>query len=186
MQRIHISGGESQSFSAALARGERHAYNDLLASLPSHYYRPIGVPANDNGRRLVHVGADVMTQPDGSSANVEILPIAPAAGYSVAAAASQAFDLKPTRPFQPTALIIDDDIAKNLTMANLAIGGQPVFCGSGVAVGRGFSHASFINVLSSYWADNATPITFELTNIHASAAQVIRGHFVGNSVRKVQ
>lgn len=183
MSRVHISGGDSLSFTSALYRGDKSAIADLLASLPSHYYRPIGGHQPPVGK--VHVGADVMTQPDGSSANVEILPIAPAAGYSVAAAASQPFDLKPTRPFQPTALIIDDDIAKNLTMSNLAIGGQPVFCGSGVAVGRGFSHASFVNVLSSYWADNATPITFELTNIHASAAQVIRGHFVGNSVRKI-
>ena len=180
--RIHITGGDDLSLAGALYRGDKVALAALLASLGGvTHYRPIGhqPPSND-----VHVGADVMTQPDGSSANVEPLPIAPIAGTSIAAGVTTAFELKPTRPFQPTALVIDDDIAKNLVISNLTIGGNPVGCGSGGLIGRGFSNASFTNVFSSYWADNNAPIAFDVTNIHASAAQVVRGHFLGNSVRK--
>jgi hypothetical protein len=178
--RFHITGGEDLSHAAALYRGDKVAIAALLASLPGNYH-PIGSqPPKGN----VIVGADVLSQPDGTTANVELLPLSPLAGYSVAAGASQDFELKPTRRFQPTALIIDDDIAKNLVMSVLQIGGKPVFCGPGVVVGRGFSHASFTNMISSFIADNATPIAFTLHNIHASAAQVIRGHWVGNSAEK--
>ena len=63
-------------------------------------------------------------------------------------------------------------------MTSLLIGGKPVFAGSGAVPCRLFSHLSVHNALSSYVASNNAPITFTLTNVHASATQTIRGVWI--------
>jgi hypothetical protein len=131
-------------------------------------------------RRVVMVGADMLDLPsaDGRPPKVEWLPLSAAAGNDIAAAATRDYELKPTKYARPGALVMDDDVAKNLVMTQLQISGRPVFAGAGAVPCRLFSHVSTQNALSSYVASNNSPITFTLQNIHASATQTVRGVWI--------
>ena len=179
MGRFHISGGAPAAHQA-IQNGGLSA-RELLALLAAS-----GFPANgNNGLRAPRavVGVDMTQLPmgDGTPPKVEWLPLTASAGTDIAAAATSDFELKPNKYFRPGPLVIDDDIAKNLIMTNLLIGGKPVFAGSGCVPCRLFAHTSVSNALSSYVATNSAPITFTLKNIHASATQTVRGVWVGDT-----
>lgn len=183
MGRIHISGGDPVAYTemqraAALYQADPRALHQLLATLNHHNY-PLPAGA------APHVGVDISghLNPDGSPPNVEWLPLTPLAGKTITAAGgTQDFELKPTKKIRPGPLIIDDDVAKNVVMSNLTIGGKNVFAGAGVVPGRLFSHVTTNNRLQSFIASNNAPITFTLHNIHASVDQVVRGVWIGDTV----
>ncbi len=176
MSRVHISGGISAAHNG-VQRGDPAAVAAMLASL-GLLQQPAGRFPYRGG--LHSVGVDMTSLPlaDGTPPKVEWLPLSPAAGYDIAAAATRDFELKPTKYARPGPLVLDSTIASNLVMSNLLIGGKPLFAGSGVVPCVLFSQLSVSNNLSSYVASNNAPITFTLQNIHASVTQTVRGVWV--------
>lgn len=185
--RVFVSGGVSV-LHRAVQNGDPRAMVAMADSLGLRRHRQNDVdglrflpPRINWGAMAGRVGAiDMVNLPnsDGSPAKVEWLPISGAAGNDVAAAATRDYELKPNKYARPGPLVIDDDVAKNLVMTNLLIGGKPIFAGSGAVPGRFFAHTSVHNALSSYVASSNAPITFTLQNVHASATQTIRGVWV--------
>jgi hypothetical protein len=187
-QRVHISGGDAvANLALAAAAGGRRLDAASTAAVLAHLgFQPGPLahlpaprwPSNDNGRVVVGVDITQLPNTDGSPAKVEWLPLTATAGKDIAAAASFDFELKPYKYARPGPLVLDSTIASNLVMTNLQIGGKPIFAGNGCVPCVLFSQLSIQNALSSLIASNNAPITFTLTNIHASATQTVRGVWV--------
>jgi hypothetical protein len=176
--RVHYQGGAPASH-RAVNSGDPAAIAALLASLG------LLQPHNQQGRQQRPWGhrvgvVDMLNLPnsDGQPSKVEWLPLSASAGNDIAAAATRDYELKPTKYARPGPLVMDSTIASNLVMTNLQVGGKPVFAGTGAVPCVLFSHLSIHNALSSYVANNNAPITFTLTNIHASVTQTVRGVWI--------
>jgi hypothetical protein len=107
------------------------------------------------------------------------LPLTAVAGVSIAAGATQDFELKPNRLFLPGPLALPSAIAPNLIMYGLNIGGENCLLSTGAIPCDAFNNLTVHKPFKAWTASNAQPITFTLKNIHASAAQVVFGVWWG-------
>lgn len=104
------------------------------------------------------------------------LPLNPS-GVSLAAAATQDYELKPNRVCVPGPLILsgaNDD----LIMTQLAIGGKNMLLGAGFIPCSMFNNGAFHKIFRGGTASTSSPITFTLKNVHASVAKVVYGGWI--------
>lgn len=186
-QRAQVSGdrhsivaGYPQIVGAPTRHERRQIQVGGYPAIVAGYPQIVGadMPGARHERRQI-VGAHVI-EDVGQGAFVEILlPLTGVAGTSIAAGVTTAFELKPNRLFLPMALCLPAAIAPNLVLTSLQIGGNNCLLSTGAIPCDQFLPTAVHKPFKSWTASNAQPITFSLTNIHASAAQVVFGSWAG-------
>jgi hypothetical protein len=177
-------GGAAQAFDNVPSEARGHQRRQIQVGgypqIVGGYQQIVGsdMPGVRHQRRQI-VGAHV-EEMHGQGNFVEIfLPLSGVAGQSITAGDSYTFELKPNRLFLPMALCLSTAVCANLVMTSLQIGGQNCLLSSGAIPCDQFLPTAVHKPFKSWTASNAQPISFTLTNIHASAAQVVFGSWAG-------
>ena len=115
-------------------------------------------------------------------------PLTGVAGKSIAAAATENFEITPQRLFKPGILTAVARVVaiEDLMVSNVTIGIEPQLVSSGVVPLAAFQHDSVYKLLSSHWAGPGVPIRFDVTNTAASGTAKVFGLWFGDSVVRTQ